>query len=172
MRFFNREIPLGDAGIAVTVQHMQRLTARDARDPATKWIGDQLAQARFAREAFWYTVRAIPYVTDPGRVVCIENQCTKLPKDAEFLIRPAYTLSRRIVGGDCDDMSMAVAALLRRQGIKCWFKTIAWRCPEFTHVYVVAEIDGRMMPLDPVAGDDGFGWERPDIRRSRLHLVP
>lgn len=76
-------------------------------------------------------------------------QYTKDPKDRE-LVRSAWRSIFVDHAGDCDDMSVAAATLLKIAGINgLRFRAIAWRDPEnFTHVYLIALIQGVWVPFD------------------------
>jgi len=72
--------------------------------------------------------------------------------------------------GDCDDFTMYTAALLRSVGIQdVRFVTVKAdaRVPdEFSHVYVVAYVNGKRIPLDTSHGAYA-GWETPNIFGQR-----
>ena len=89
----------------------------------------------------------------------------------EFIVRPVDRcgyIDQGIAIGDCDDFSMALAALLATQGISTKFCTVAAdeRAPDqFSHVYCVAYLDGERSPLDASHGKRlgwGLGWEVPN----------
>jgi hypothetical protein len=164
-----RKLSTGDKGVDETVSHMRRLALRDSSD---RIIRACMQEIRSARQAFDYIVKHVPYVSDPGRHVQIDGWNFKVRDDQEFLVAPKYLLGEGLTGGDCDDMATALASTLVSLGVRCWFKTIAWRRPEFTHVYCLAEVQpGRIIPLDPVKGPGGFGWEKTPILRYSTYPV-
>lgn len=66
--------------------------------------------------------------------------------------------------GDCDDFSMYCAALLSACGVPCCFCTVAAsdaQPRDFSHVYVVAYVDGVRIPMDCSHGS-AVGWETPN----------
>lgn len=83
--------------------------------------------------------------------------------DKELLIYPSVVLSMSQPMGDCDDISMLLASMLRATGIKSWFVVIAAdnEIPgKWSHVYVKCWLndEGLMLPLDASHGDR-IGWE-------------
>lgn len=51
-------------------------------------------------------------------------------------------------GGDCDDMSVAAATVLKMYGYAAKFRAVQWRTDKYTHVYVVTIIGGVEVPFD------------------------
>lgn len=92
------------------------------------------------------------------------------PDLIEFIIRPvdmAHYVSEGIAIGDCDDFSSYLSALLATQGISSKFCTVAAderAFDQFSHVYCVAYVDGKRIPLDASHGDYP-GWEVDQERR-------
>lgn len=138
---------------------MRDLTLRGARDVSIReaaaavikaagvrprdYLGEILALFRFVRDRIRYTRDVV---------------------DVETLQSPQYTLRSGI--GDCDDKSILLAALLRSIGhpAALTFRAIGTdrRTPsQFRHVYVVAQIAGRSLALDPTNPKAGLGWEFP-----------
>jgi transglutaminase-like putative cysteine protease len=82
----------------------------------------------------------------------------------ETLQTPDYTLRQGV--GDCDDKSTLLAALLMSVGHPATleFRAIGTGPPDpntFRHVYVVANLQGQRIPLDPTNQNQGAGWEYP-----------
>lgn len=156
-------LPVGDAGVDKTIEEMSRMARSDASSTELQRV---IAQFRgddwgFLQDAFRYVVKTVPYISDP------EGQ--------EFVVAPRHLIAKRWVGGDCDDMSTLLAALLLAAGRKCWFKTIEWK-PDvsgFTHVYLLGEVPSLQLaiPLDAVKGATGFGWEKRPYRRAKVYPV-
>lgn len=183
MKTVIRNIGSGDAAIMKTLDHMIRLARRDARTPDVKTLAKKLskgcnsgdaAMREFCKvkNAFDWVVENITYKFDHQHVqewVDVDN-----PNTTEFLIAPKHQLG--VLVGDCDDMSMMLAAILGAMGFSVKYKVIAWRGQEFTHVYVEvlmpnAEGEYRWIPMDPVAGANGFAWEKsPVIRKHHVDV--
>ncbi len=95
----------------------------------------------------------------------------KSPDDyfVEALTRPS-DLSQVIqanggASGDCDDFSTYAASLLVALGVPCAFCTVAASAAsptDYSHVYVVAYVDGVRMPVDCSHGAV-VGWEAPNM---------
>jgi len=178
MKTIVRNIGNGDAAIMKTLSHMIRLARRDARTPDVKTLAKRLSsnctsgdtiKQEFCKvkAAFDWVVDNITYKFDHQHVS--EWADVPNPSNTEFLIAPKHQLG--VLVGDCDDMSMMLAALLGAMGFKVKFKVIAWRGQEYTHVYVEvlmpnAEGEYRWIPMDPVAGKNGFGWEKSPVKRK------
>lgn len=80
----------------------------------------------------------------------------------ETLQGPRATLE--IGAGDCDDKATLLSGLLRAIGIPTSFRVVAAnrRAPSrFSHVYVVAHLPGRDIPLDPTYQRTPPGWQIP-----------
>jgi transglutaminase-like putative cysteine protease len=183
MKTLVRNIGNGDSAIMKTLDHMIRLARRDARTPDVKTLAKRLASSCTSgdvnyqeyckvKAAFDWVVDNITYRFDHQHVqdwIEVDN-----PNTTEFLIAPKHQLG--VLVGDCDDMSMMLAALLGAMGFSVKYKVIAWRGQEYTHVYVevlMPNADGeyRWVPMDPVAGKNGFGWEKaPVIRKHHVDV--
>lgn len=85
-------------------------------------------------------------------------------RGVETLQGPAETL--RVGAGDCDDRATLLVALARSIGLPfpLRFRVIAANAAHpgnFTHVYVVARVDGKDLALDPTYRSNGAGYEYP-----------
>lgn len=94
----------------------------------------------------------------------------------EVVAAPWHTLVGDRKYGDCDCMVTALLALLLVEGVECMVKVVAWKKEqqnEFTHVYCLYNEPSvqAWIPMDPTAGDEGFGWEVAPIYRSKLYKV-
>jgi transglutaminase-like putative cysteine protease len=86
----------------------------------------------------------------------------------EVLVRPR-DLSRGNDIGDCDDYTGWTAALLEANGIPCTFCTVAADARDparYSHIYVVAYLNGVRVPMDCSHGQYP-GWESPVAYRKR-----
>jgi hypothetical protein len=92
--------------------------------------------------------RNVRYVNDPFGVELVQGAL--------------YTIQRG--AGDCDDLSIILASLCAALGYNTAFKTIKAdkRYPdEFSHVYVLIDIDNKWIPADPSQKTRPLGWEPP-----------
>jgi len=152
----------GLAGTSQTIAVMRQLVDQSLRDP--EFI-------RFAVER----VRHVSGFDDEAKIYAIFEwfrgniHFVKDPVNKEKLYPPMELLQIR--AGDCDDISMGIAATLMAVGIPARFVTVAANnaSPEqFSHVYVEAQLeDGRWVPLDAARSDSQFGIEPPYYTRKR-----
>ena len=155
------KLPPGDAGTARTLAIMAQLARegsmrREVRETAIDVVrgagvrphdtrGELAALFRFVRGAVRFT----------GDVAGVET-----------LQAPHYTLA--VMAGDCDDRAILLAALARAIGIPASFRVIAAnprRPGTYSHVYVVAKVQGKDVPLDPTYETTPPGWEHPSPSR-------
>lgn len=86
---------------------------------------------------------------------CREIHYLADPIGAEFLQHPEVTINT--AAGDCDDMSILLASTLLMSeilsiGIPCRFKVAGFRNMPVSHVFLEANLKGKWVALDPVAG--------------------
>lgn len=85
----------------------------------------------------------------------------------ETLRGPRATLT--MGGGDCDDKATLLASLLGAVGIRSSFRVVAVNGSDpgrFSHVYVVAHLGKRDIPLDPTYQGTPVGWQLPNPFRT------
>jgi len=101
-----------------------------------------------------------------GEMVAIHNwvrdhiRYTRDVVGQETLYPPEYVMYQT-QAGDCDDMSMLVAALLGSVGIPTRFKVIGQTLGSYSHVYLEAKPRDTWIPLDPIMANKPAGWEAP-----------
>jgi len=126
----------GNAGVRQTLNHMKVLVNQSFLDPV---IRDQAASAisgclRGAKDCQCYSL--LSFVTRTMRYVAD-------PKGVEMLHHPRLVAravkEKRLVYGDCDDMSMYLAALLKSIGLTPTFQAAGYNGKPFQHVYVCCE---------------------------------
>lgn len=157
-------LPDGDRGTGVTLEVMQRLAIEGSKDLEVRaaaiealdrsgarphHIGDALcAVFRFVRDR-------IRFVGDPVGVQGIQS--------------PRLTLQLR--AGNCAQRATLVAAMLRSIGVPAAlrFRVIAANRNQpgkFSHVYVVANVGGKDIPMDPTYRENAIGYEYPNAFRK------
>jgi transglutaminase-like putative cysteine protease len=152
---FHTPLLSGDTGTRQTVDAMRRLVEQGARDPYVRAavirhlrssaVGDHNVDAQ-VRAWFSYVRDRILFVNDPT--------------GGEWLQAARVTLD--VGGGDCDDRAILLAAGLKSIGVPVQFKIVAVdpnRSATFSHVYVVANVRGRWVPLDATYQDNTVGTE-------------
>lgn len=160
----------GEQGTAQTIAVMRKL------------VDQALEDQHFIRKAIDIVVGAgVPQFDDLGEVHALYDwvkrniRYTKDPTTKEKLYPPAELL--KIRAGDCDDISMLLAALSMSLGYPARFITIstAQEDPaEFTHVYIEAEVPAgsqNWIALDAARIDSEFGVEPPIYFRKRAWNV-
>lgn len=156
-----------DEQVARTIGRMRELAFEDA---GTAFIGDlargfPAGKREGAEAAFWFVRGLVRFQRDAQMVPDVPFA----EEIIEVLIRPVDLLSMSRPRGDCDDFCMALAALLVAQGIGCSFATVAAdpRDPSrYSHVYVVAHLDGGDLSLDASHGRRP-GWEVRNVYGKR-----
>jgi transglutaminase-like putative cysteine protease len=148
----------GPAGTRQTVAIMRRLARAGARDLAVR-----TAAISAVKRA---GIRPMDYRGELDaifRFVRDEVRYTRDPVSVEVLQTPVATLKR--LAGDCDDKSVLLAAMIESIGhpSQLAFRVIGTRPGgNYSHVYVVAKLGGRLIPLDPTPAGAKLGWEYPN----------
>ena len=163
---FSRPLAGGEAGTAQTIHAMFQL------------VDDAVKDATLHRHAI-DILRECPQYNPTAEARCIYDfvlmnfqyrQDPIGPLGAkEMLIPPAQMLAIR--AGDCDDLSMLMAALLGSVGIETHFVTVAAdpNSPEdFSHVYAEALLDGRWISVDVARPDAAFGLSPQHYFRKKV----
>lgn len=165
--------PFPDQQVEQTVNIMRRNTRQDSECPEFRvWAagvcGSGSAWEKVER-AFEHTKGVIRFQRDEETGAELQDAMGKaVPADTiEVIVRPLdvkrYVEQGKAVG-DCDDFSSYLAALLRAQGIKTAFVTLAadQEAPgQYSHVYVAAYVEGERVSLDASHGPY-VGWEAPN----------
>ncbi len=156
-------IPAGARGTRATLALMARLADDGSRDPLVRqWAIGVLQHARVAPHDHAGELAAI------FRAVRDGIRFTRDPDNLETLQTPRRTLQWR--AGDCDDFSTLLAAALRSIGTpaRLAFRVIGSKPGRFGHVYVVARLAGRDVPLDGIYRGTPLGWQypRPAVRED------
>ena len=163
MNFSYREIPDGIAGTDATVEEMNALVRAGLRNPLIRLTALKIIQSGgiaardFSGEinaVFNWVKRNIRFTKDPYRL--------------EMVHAPDVIL--QLKAGDCDDVSILLAALLQSLGHRTRFKVIASMDPgTFNHVYTQVFHNGKWLSLDPTVSVSTPGWESPRIYGSKTY---
>jgi len=146
----------GDDGVLQTLAEMEELALRDSRDPEIREQVQRLkgnTPAETVQNIYDFVHTTWKYKSDPER--------------EEHLTAPIHLLRNcnRMLGCrhiDCDDFSMLLAAMLIAAGFdEVLFRVLAWRLPQFTHVYVIVRLPNvGFVPLDAVMREKGLFNEK------------
>jgi len=157
-------LPDGDQGTRKTLDNMRRLADEGSRDLAVRGTAASVVRSSGAppHNPLAQTQALFEYVRD-----CIFFLSD--PAGTEWLQSPRYTLASG--AGDCDDRATLLASMLRSIGITSQFKVVAVdpaRRDTFSHVYLVANVMGRPVALDPTYPQNLMGFEYPNPYRSAM----
>jgi transglutaminase-like putative cysteine protease len=157
------KLPPGDAGIKKTLEMMQQLSRagalrREVRETAIEVVRDA---GTAPHDSLGELAALFAFVRDRVRF-------TGDIAGVETLQAPHYTL--RVMAGDCDDRAVLLVAMARSIGLPAGlrFRVIGAnpsRPGRFSHVYVVANVKGKDVALDPTYPSSKMGWQHPTPSR-------
>lgn len=158
-----KPLPSGDAGTRTTLAWMQRFASEGARDVEVRSAAIQALDAYGAAShdaeaalaaVFKFVRDRIRFVHDPVGVQAVQS--------------PRATLE--LGAGNCAQRATLLAAMVRAIGIPAAlkFRVIAARpgSRAFSHVFVVATLNGRAVALDPTYQRNRVGDEY--MNRTRV----
>jgi Transglutaminase-like superfamily len=158
----------GEQGTAQTIALMRQL------------VDQAVSDAAFVRRAI-EIVRGVQAFDEMGEIEALYNwvkrniRYTKDPVTKEKLYPPQELL--KIRAGDCDDISMLLAAFLLAIGYPARWITLSANAQspeEFSHIYVEAEVpagSNNWIPMDAARIDAQFGVEPPLYFRKRAWSI-
>jgi len=157
-------LPAGDAGTGKTLAIMRKLALDGSKQVEVREAAINIIRSAGAPpHDRWAELRALfEWVRDRVRF-------TADVAGVETLQGPRYTL--HTMAGDCDDRATLLVALARSIGVPAdlRFRVIAanTQAPRgFSHVYVVANMGGRTVPMDPTYSQNPLGWQYPHPYRT------
>ena len=170
------QIPYGEAGTAATIKEMSRQAVLGSRDPLIRLLAYELMEGVKGRDHESVAKRFFYWLQDRGSGEKSGLKFINDPYRTEQVRAPWWAIF--IEGaGDCNSgFSTSLAALLMAVGIPCFFRTVAAdssRPDSFSHVYTVALVRGREMPLDASVSFSSPGSEPTEITRKkdwRIHV--
>ena len=157
-------LPPGDAGTKKTLAMMRTLAEEGARDLTVRETAIAIVKGAGAA--------AHDNMAELGALFAFVRDRIRFTGDilgVETLQGAPYTL--RVMAGDCDDRAILLVALCRSIGlpVDLFFKVVALskgRPGSFSHVFVMANMGGRRIPLDPTYPGNPVGWQYPHPFRS------
>jgi hypothetical protein len=176
----------GDAGIRQTCYYMRDQVNQGQRDALVKSThaaiianSNSQSQDDIARALTQWVVRNIQYthddamsMTEKGLQWIDIHQCPshfQKCEAVEMLNTPHNILTDP--KGDCDDLCMLLGCFLALSGMDSKFVTIAADPSDptqFSHVYLIANVNGTWIPIDPVNKSQPYGWELPNPYRREI----
>lgn len=164
------QIPYGDAGTAATIAEMSRQAVLGSRDPIVRLLAKEIMRGIPGRDHEAVAKRFFYWLQDEGSGEKSGLKFINDPYRTEQVRAPWWAML--IEGaGDCNSgFSTSIAALLMSVGIPCFFRTVAAdarRPDSFSHVYTVAVIHGKELPLDASVSFSYPGSEPTEITKKR-----
>jgi transglutaminase-like putative cysteine protease len=142
-----------------TLDQMEKLTLAGCRDLALVDLAGEIAmESAAARDTLGQAAGLLQWVRET--VYYLPD-----PVGVELVREPGALISRG--AGDCDDMSVLLAALASCIGIPVRFVAIATTPEGFDHVYPELWIDAldAWLPADAAVPGVPIGWSAPAVQR-------
>ena len=161
-----------DTATRKTVEKMCELIRESCADPLVQKCAEYAKQhfalgsndpAALAWGVFWYVKHSVKFRLDEGTMFQIGER-----DQQDLLISPAVLVRMKDPAEDCDGFTMLTAALLTCLGVPVVIATVATEADDpsrWSHVFLCAIVNGRVIPLDTSHGP-APGWMVP---RSRIH---
>jgi hypothetical protein len=151
-----------DTQVAQTIHRMKRNVIEDSTSEPIQELAAQIENSGTGdpvSDTFWFVKDRIGFRQDEQLAQPLR---TLLDGDVvEVLIRPRDLAQMETPLEDCDGFSSFLPALLRAQGVKCNFVTVAADNREpgrFSHVYAACYPNGQRVALDASHGPYP-GWD-------------
>jgi hypothetical protein len=177
----------GDSGILETVTLIKRAVREAQAQPLVKQtfrsilggLAGSANQTQIAKALTEWVVTHIRYQhdddmswTEQGLQWININQCPRRFKTCEAVEMvsdaPQILMDRK---GDCDDMVLLMGSFLTMAGIQ-WCPVVVALDPsmrsEFSHIYLIANLDGTYVPIDPVNRNQPFAWQAESYFRREV----
>lgn len=181
------------------VTHIQAQLCKSIRDGETRQLAVRLVSGSFDTELDRRTGQEVEivrgfgkkFLAPPGPVCRPKDAACEIEKIWDFMVlnvRYVYdpadidtfaTLKETLDagGGDCDDMTIAFAALLMSIGFPVVARVISTRDDPGTWVHIYPMVGNkkdnptRWIPLDITVEGVRPGWEYPDIAKTRDYFL-
>lgn len=153
----------GDAGVYQTIELMKKYVNEYAENLAIRKIVSDIETVMLHQKSFPSDCKKkFNFIWYLFYYICVNMKYELDPPNIELVKSPKHTILGNSKYGDCDDLSVALATLLKSAGYNVWFRTVAWKKEQpdtFTHVFVMVELPcgEKVMPLDPSMNTGGFG---------------
>lgn len=161
-----------DTATRRTVQKMCELIRKSCTDPYVQQCAEYARQhfamgsndpGALAWGVFWYVKHSVKFRLDEGTMFQIGER-----NEQDLLIAPEVLVRMKDPAEDCDGFTMLTAALLTCLGVPVLIATVATEAEDpsrWSHVFLCAIVNGRVMPLDTSHGP-APGWMVP---KHRIH---
>src|SRR6185295_5107690 len=177
----------GDTGILETVRLIKQKVREAQAQPLVKQtfrsilggLAGSASQTQIAKALTEWVVTHIRYQhdddmswTEQGLQWININACPRRFKQCEaveMVSDAPQILKNRIA--DCDDMVLLMGSFLTMAQIQ-WCPVVVALDPsmrsEFSHIYLIANLDGSYVPIDPVNRNQPFGWQAESYFRREV----
>lgn len=180
----HRVISSGDEGIRQTCQLIRKLIDQGKSDPIVRSLArtiteGQKTQIEQSQAIVGWFMSNIHYKPDDGmswteqglQQVNIHECPSKFAQceGVEMLHTARQILTQRF--GDCDDFCILLGALHELVGISTKLVVVALDRndpTQYSHVYLIANLDGSWIPVDAVNKTKPWGWEAPHAFRKEI----
>ncbi len=180
----HRVISSGDEGIRQTCALIRKLINQAKGDPVIRQLArtiteGQIGQTEQSQAIVHWFMGNIRYRPDDGMSWTEQglqqiniHDCPnsfKQCEGVEMLHSARQILSQRY--GDCDDFCIFLGALHEIVGISTKLVVVALDRndpTQFSHVYLIANLDGTWVPVDAVNKTQPWGWEAPNAYRKEI----
>lgn len=165
VKIYRASIPKGFAGTMTTVRHIIELIKRGAKDFCVR----QKAIDIFRR----YRIRPKDYLGEISALFDWVKNNIRYTKDI-FKVELLHSARRMLElrAGDCDDMTILLAAMLEATGHKVRLVLVGTnptRKNQFSHIYLETELKGRWIPLDPTMRRP-LGWAPTAVNKKIVNI--
>lgn len=176
----------GDAGIRQTCQFIRQQIELGKRDPTVQATFKSIlananaqSQEDVSKALTQWVVRNIQYthdddmsMTEDGLKWINTAQCRAAFKkcdSVEMIITPPEIIQSK--RGDCDDMCSLLGAFHELAGMPVKMVTVAADpadTTQFSHVYLIVNINGTWIPIDAVNKQNPWNWELSNPYRREI----
>jgi len=177
----------GDTGIYQTVRLIKQKVQEGTRQPIViqtvkKILGGmppETTQVEISKAIVRWWMSNIRYrhdddmsMTEEGLKWVNINACPQRYKSCEAVEMVADVPQILAQGyGDCDDFVVGLGAFFQLAGIHWCPVVVALDSSmpgEFSHIYLIANLDGSWVPVDAVNAREPWGWESPNPMRREV----
>jgi hypothetical protein len=169
----SRPLPEGDEGVAQTIATMNQLVDDAVKDPAVNRYAVDIVRniPAFQPDADILRAQAI-YQNVMENFAYVQDPIGPLgPKETLRPVRELLDLK----AGDCDDLSMLIAALCGTVGYETRFITVAAdpeHSSQFSHIYPEVLASGKWIAMDCARPGAHFGAQPQGAFRVQIWPVP
>jgi transglutaminase-like putative cysteine protease len=154
-------LPNSKEGIAETLKHMRALVEQGKSDMRVRDVANKIVY-QIPGKAWLAQMRAVFNWVRNNIRYTLDTNSTEVIQGAEQTLTLRY--------GDCDDFCILIATLLEQLGYATCFCALSFDAPgQFSHVIVLAELEGELAPVALDATEkEPMGWFPPGATGAML----